>query len=555
MNRNSETYFSSVPTVEMQRSTFDLSHESLTTFNVGDLTPLCAPIEVYPGDTFEIATSKVVRLQTLMHPIFGALYFDVYWFFVPNRLVHDNWPGVMGENLTGAWAPSVEYSTPLIQLDFSTDEETKSVDLSEYGYGTVIDHYGIPHVDGLRVNALPIRGYHLIWNEYFRDQNLQDPLNIYTGDATKYTQTVSALEETYLPLRKAGRLHDYFSSALPAPQKALNPVNIPISGSLPVVTTTDYHNQDTPVALAYDFLDSSTAVRYLHKASDTNAVELITSPALALNSYPINLWAELIPGVGNDAQGLVATIDDLRTAFAIQRMLERDCFGSRYRELILAHFSVATGDARMQVPEYLGGNRITLNISQVVNSAESETAQLGNLGAFSHTVDVHGDFVKSFVEHGFIHCLGVVRYPNVYAQGLQRLWSRSGRYSYYWPSLAFIGAQAIANKEIFAQGNAEDDGVFGYQEAWADLRMIPNQVSGLFRPYVDGSLDSWTLSDDYDTLPTLSAGWIESNHEIVDRALAVTSQLSDQILGDFWFDVKATRVLPMFSMPGLVDHF
>lgn len=533
----------------MQRSTFDLSHESLTTFNVGDLTPLCAPIEVYPGDTFEIATSKVVRLQTLMHPIFGALYFDVYWFFVPNRLVHDNWPGVMGENLTGPWAPEIEYSTPTISFE-RTEKSLRANSIC----GNLYDHYGIPTENsGFEINALPIRGYHLIWNEYFRDQNLQDPINIYKGDASR-SAFGDELSETYGYCRKAARLHDYFSSALPAPQKALNPVNIPMSGSLPVVSRIDSHDQLDPIG-AYWSDGSVGAVPSVFIKGASNAVKYDDSLSVVNALYPTNLWAEYVPGISDSSQGLTATIDDLRTAFAIQRMLERDCFGSRYRELILAHFSVATGDARMQVPEYLGGNRITLNISQVVNSAESETAALGNLGAFSHTVDVHGDFVKSFVEHGFIHCLGVVRYPNVFGQGLQRLWSRSGRFSYYWPSLAFIGAQAIYNKEIFLQGNAEDNEVFGYQEAWADLRMIPNQVSGLFRPYVDGSLDSWTLSDDYDTLPTLSAGWIESNHEIVDRALAVTSQLSDQVLGDFWFDVKATRVLPMFSMPGLVDHF
>lgn len=547
MNRNSETYFSSVPTVEMQRSTFDLSHESLTTFNVGDLVPLTGPIEVYPGDTFEIATSKVVRLQTLLHPIFGALYFDVYWFFVPNRLVHDNWSGVMGENLTGPWAPSVEYSTPLIA--FESNDPPAKISSDFYGYGTIPDHYGVPQYPNIKVNALPIRGYHLIWNEYFRDQNLQDPLNIYKGDATKYFQAVNALEETYLLPRKAARLHDYFSSALPAPQKALNPVNIPMSGQLPVVSGLS-HDQDTPVPTVFSNGESTSGQLYFGAGS---SVSWTAEPGSGM--YPTNLWAELIPGVGSDAQGLVATIDDLRTAFAIQRMLERDCFGSRYRELILAHFSVSTGDARMQVPEYLGGNRITLNISQVVNSTESDNANLGNLGAFSHTVDVHGDFVKSFVEHGFLHCVGVVRYPNVYGQGLQRLWSRSGRYSYYWPSLAFIGAQAIANKEICASGTYLDDEVFGYQEAWADLRMIPNQVSGLFRPYVDGNLSSWTLVDEYSDMPVLSSEWIESNKNIVDRALAVTSEVSDQVLGDFWFDVKATRVLPMFSMPGLVDHF
>lgn len=543
-----------MPNIEMQRSTFDLSHSSITTFNVGDLIPLTKPIEVYPGDTFEITTTKIVRLQTLLSPFFGALYLDVYWFYVPNRIVHDNWPGVMGENMTGPWAPSVSYTTPLIQSGSSG-----------FDVGSIEDHYGLPvGVGPVKVNALPIRGYGSIWDNYFRSQDLQYPLNIYKGDATKYTTASDPLAETNMTPRKACRMHDYFSSCQPAPLKALNPVLIPMSGAIPVVTKTDAHDQDTPIATQYKFTSSTVVPRYLHMdANDFNA-DWQTTPSNTHASYPTNLWAEVIPGLGTQ-QGVVATINDLRTAFQIQRMLERDAMsGSRYRETILAHFSVSTGDARMQIPEYLGGNRCTLNIQQVVNNSESSSYKLGNIGAMSHTVDSHADFIKSFVEHGFLHCLGVVRFSNDYAQGMDRLWFRSDRYSYYWPSLAFIGAQAVKNKEIFTQGNSVvdsqgdivDDQVFGYQEAWAELRQIPNQVSALMRPQVTGTLASWNLADDYgSTLPTLSDGWIKSDETTVDRVLAVKSTTSDQLFGNFYFDIKATRVLPMFSVPGLVDHF
>lgn len=548
---NSETYFSEMPTVEMQRSTFDLSHSSITTFNVGDVIPLTKPIEVYPGDTFEVETTKVVRLQTLLSPFFGALYLDVYWFFVPNRIVHDNWPGVMGENMTGPWAPSVSYTTPQIQSGSNG-----------FDVGSIEDHYGLPvGVGPVKVNALPIRGYACIWDNYFRSQDLQYPLNIYKGDATKYTTALDPLAETNMTPRKACRMHDYFSSCQPAPLKALNPVLIPMSGAIPVVTKTDAHDQDTPISMAMN-IGTLTGDRYAYGSSGN--VCYSQNAAESTSIYPTNLWAEVIPGLGTQ-QGVVATINDLRTAFQIQRMLERDAMsGSRYRETILAHFSVSTGDARMQIPEYLGGNRCTLNVQQVVNNSESASYKLGNTGAMSHTVDSNADFIKSFVEHGYLHCLGVVRFSNDYAQGMDRLWSRSDRYSYYWPSLAFIGAQAVKNKEIYTQGSLVldpstneivDDQVFGYQEAWSELRQIPNQVSALMRPQVTGSLAVWNLADDYSTLPTLSDGWIKSDEKTVDRVLAVKSNTSDQLLGNFYFDIKATRVLPMFSVPGLVDHF
>lgn len=547
MSRNSETYFSQVPTVEMQRSTFDLSHEVQTTFNVGDLICLdCC--EVYPGDTFEVSTTKVVRLQTLLNPIFGNLYLDVYHFFVPNRIVQDNWPAVMGENMTGAWAPQVEVVTPKIK---STNPIAR---------GSIEDYYGLPvgTFDSIEFNALPIRGYHLIWSEFFRDENLQDPLNIYKGDATKSLRAINAtddLSELVQKPRKAARLHDYFSSCLPAPLKSNEPVNIPMSGRIPVIAGDIHDAQSGKLAFGSTGTVDGTFLGY----SSGTTPSLTYAPNPGQTTYPSNLWADFSAVPGSDLitdYGITATINDLRLAFQIQKMLERDAFGgSRYRELILSHFSVSTGDARMQIPEYLGGSRFTLNISQVVNSSEDGSHPLGNLGALSHTVESHGDYIKSFVEHGFVHTLAVVRYENLYANGLERFWSRSDRYSYYWPSLAFIGNMAVLNKEIDFTGESTDDEVFGYQEAWADLRTRPNKATSLMRPGVSGSLASWNLADDYASQPILSAGWIESNKDVVDRTLAVTSAVSDQIFCDVWFDVKATRVLPMFSIPGLIDHF
>lgn len=547
MSRNSETYFSQVPTVEMQRSTFDLSHEVQTTFNVGDLICLdCC--EVYPGDTFEVSTTKVVRLQTLLNPIFGNLYLDVYHFFVPNRIVQDNWPAVMGENMTGAWAPQVEVVTPKIK---STNPIAR---------GSIEDYYGLPvgTFDSIEFNALPIRGYHLIWSEFFRDENLQDPLNIYKGDATKSLRAINAtddLSELVQKPRKAARLHDYFSSCLPAPLKSNEPVNIPMSGRIPVIAGDIHDAQSGKLAFGSTGTVDGTFLGY--STGTTPSLTYAANPGQT--TYPSNLWADFSAVPGSDLitdYGITATINDLRLAFQIQKMLERDAFGgSRYRELILSHFSVSTGDARMQIPEYLGGSRFTLNISQVVNSSEDGSHPLGNLGALSHTVESHGDYIKSFVEHGFVHTLAVVRYENLYANGLERFWSRSDRYSYYWPSLAFIGNMAVLNKEIDFTGESTDDEVFGYQEAWADLRTRPNKATSLMRPGVSGSLASWNLADDYASQPILSAGWIESNKDVVDRTLAVTSAVSDQIFCDVWFDVKATRVLPMFSIPGLIDHF
>lgn len=548
MNRNVESHFSQTPQVEMPRSTFDRSSTHQTTFNVGDLIPFYVD-EVYPGDTFKVTTNKVIRLQTLLNPLMDTLYADTYYFFVPNRIVDDNWSGVMGENLTGAWAPSTSYSTPVIGVN-STDQKILS--------GTIEDYMGIPvGINSLEFNALPIRGYHLIWNDFFRDENLQAPLNIYKGDAKKYLNAGSAtddLSEKYPWPRKAARYHDYFSSCLPTPSKGPD-VLIPFSGQLPVVTTTTDHGQTTPVGML--LMDKNNAIRYPYlSTASPSAVDVYSTAQTSRNFYyPTNLWATTLEtGIGTS--GLSATINDLREAFAIQRLYERDAIGgSRYIELLKSHFGVTSPDARLQRPEYLGGNRIALNVHQVVNNSESSSYALGNLGAMSHTVDMHEDFVKSFVEHGFVIGLIVVRYQNTYAQGMERFWSRTDRFSYYWPAMSRLGNQAVKNKEIYAQGTSADNQVFGYQEAWAELRYKPNRVSGEMRPGITGSLATWNLADYYTSQPYLSAGWIESNKDIVDRTLAVQSSTSNQVLADIYVKNIATRVLPMYSIPGLIDHF
>lgn len=562
MNRNVESYFSLAPQVAKPRSTFDRSHDIQTTFNVGDLIVLdCS--EVYPGDTFKVRTAKNIRLQTLLNPLFGTLYLDTYHFFVPDRIEYDHSEELFGENKTSPWVTSTQYVTPKITVN-ATDKE--------FLLGSIADYFGLPvGVDKLSVNAIPFRAYHDIWDTYFRDQNTQQPLNIYKGAATKALNAGSASDdysELYPWPRKACRYHDYFSSCTPAPQKGPS-VTIPLGTVAPVYSTdtfTPYYSDplmtDLTVSGMVGYVAAGVSGTSTKEAGIRAKSALPSNGGLADASVfghspgttsvydftPLNLWADL----GTSA---AASINDLRQAFQIQKMYELDTFGTRYYEILRNHFGITSPDSRLQRPEYLGGNRIALNVHQVVNSAESSSYDLGNLGAMSHTVDLHDDYVKSFVEHGFCICVAVVRYENVFSQGIERFWSRDDRFSYYWPSLAHLGNMSVKNREIYAQGTTKDDEVFGYQEAWADLRYANSKCTSLMRPGVSGSLAAWNLCDYYTSLPTLSAGWIESDKGIVDRTLAVTSSVSNQILLECHFDMKCTRVLPMYSMPGLIDHF
>lgn len=566
MNRNVESHFALNPTnIDIRRSTFDRSHSLKTSFNVGDIVPFFLD-EVLPGDTFNVDTSKVVRLQTLLTPVMDNIYLDTYFFFVPNRLTWSHWKQFNGENTESAWIPQTEYEIPQI---------TAPAD-SGWSVGTIADYLGVPTgVPALSVSALPFRAYALVMNEWFRDENLSDPLVVPVDDATVAgvnTGTfVTDVAKGGLPY-KAAKYHDYFTSCLPSPQKGPD-VLIPsaTSGVFPVVTRSDLiPDSDSPSSLyalfgqGYNVENNQRVTGTLSAATNPNNGGFISgsSPVLGSSSLtsfvPLNLWAESSGGLG-------ASINQLRMAFQIQKLYEKDARGgSRYIEILKSHFGVTSPDARLQRPEYLGGNRVPININQVVQqsgTAAGETAQ-GTVTGMSVTTDTHSDFTKSFTEHGFVIGVMVARYDHTYQQGLERFWSRKDRFDYYWPVFANIGEQAVKNKEIFAQGPAVkdsagaviDDQVFGYQEAWADYRYKPSRVTGEMRSQYAQSLDVWHLADDYTALPALSDSWIREDKTNVDRVLAVTSSVSNQLFADIYIKNRTTRPMPMYSIPGLIDH-
>lgn len=571
MNRNVESHFALNPTsLDISRSRFDRSHSVKTSFNVGQIVPFYVD-EVLPGDTFSVDTSKVVRLQTLITPIMDNIYLDTYYFFVPNRLTWEHWRQFNGENTESPWIPAVEYEVPQV---------TSPAD--GWQVGTIADYMGIPTgIPNLSVNALPFRAYALIMNEWFRDENLSDPLNVPVDDKTVvgsngdlFISDVAKGGKPYI----AAKYHDYFTSALPSPQKGPD-VIIPVAqaGNLPVVTLPDQNSLSLyQASLGWQNRGSSSipthgsqgafALAFPHL--DDNHPDLSRTALLggtynannaAVDMVPSNLWAL------QSGDAAVATINQLRMAFQIQKLYEKDARGgTRYIEILKTHFGVTSPDARLQRPEYLGGNRVPININQIVQQSATEAGSTpqGTPTGLSLTSDNHSDFTKSFVEHGFIIGVMVSRYDHTYQQGLERFWSRRDRFDYYWPVFANIGEQAIKNKEIYAQGAAVkdsagaviDDQVFGYQEAWADYRYKPNHVTGEMRSQYAQSLDVWHLADDYAQLPALSDEWIREDATNVDRVLAVTSKVSNQLFADIYINNRCTRPMPMYSIPGLIDH-
>jgi hypothetical protein len=569
MNRNVESHFALNPTnIDIRRSTFDRSHSLKTSFNVGDIVPFFVD-EVLPGDTFNVDTSKVVRLQTLLTPVMDNIYLDTYFFFVPNRLTWSHWKQFNGENTESAWIPQTEYEIPQITAPAS----------GGWSVGTIADYLGVPTgVPNLSVSALPFRAYALIMNEWFRDENLSDPLVVPVDDATVAgvnTGTfVTDVCKGGLPY-KAAKYHDYFTSCLPSPQKGPD-VTIPVAeaGNYAVVGN----------GKGFALTDGSLLLPLIGNGTDGLATGDSGDFGKSLGTVSTSQWFSSRPVIGVPTQsqlgsdlsnsGLIAistgnaqaaTINQLRMAFQIQKLYEKDARGgSRYIEILKSHFGVTSPDARLQRPEYLGGNRVPININQVVQqsaTASGETAQ-GTVTGMSVTTDTHSDFTKSFTEHGFVIGVMVARYDHTYQQGLERFWSRKDRFDYYWPVFANIGEQAVKNKEIFAQGPAIkdsagaviDDQVFGYQEAWADYRYKPSRVTGEMRSQYAQSLDVWHLADDYSALPMLSDSWIREDKTNVDRVLAVTSAVSNQLFADIYIKNRTTRPMPMYSIPGLIDH-
>lgn len=558
MNRNTEMHFSQNPTnIDIPRSKFNRSHDYKTTFNTGDLIPIYVD-EVLPGDTMTIDMASIVRMATPITPVMDNAFMDVYFFQVPNRLVWEHWREFMGENRLTHWEQPTEYEIPQIKAP-----------AGGWAKGTIADYMGIPtKVSNISINALPFRAYGLIWNEWFRDENLSDPVMV-NMDETTLTGSNGSTATTDVQLggmpAKVAKYHDYFTSALPAPQKGpsillplgeaapvwAGPNNINDIANIPSQNSINMLLRNNTILSAgkHDIFTTSdgTSTQGGYPMHTSTATETATGTTQTL--FPINLYADL-------AQASGATINQLRQAFAVQRMYEKDARGgTRYVEMIKAHFGVTSPDGRQQRPEYLGGFRKRIGMDQVVQTSSTDTTSpQGNTGAYSLTVQSGSLFTKSFTEHSYIIGLLCVRTEHTYQQGINKMFSRKARTDFYFPSLANIGEQAILNKEIYAQGTEADEEAFGYQEAWADMRYFPSIVTGAMRSNYAQSLDIWHYADYYQSQPILGDTWIKETKENVNRTIAVQDELEDQFIADIHFSLEMARPMPLYSIPGLLDH-
>lgn len=561
LNRNAESHFALAPMdLDIGRSVFDRSSGHKTTFNTGDLIPIYLD-EVLPGDTFSMDMGMACRMATPIFPVMDNLSLDIQFYFVPNRLVWDHWAEFLGENNTTAWEQQTQYTIPQIEAPENGWTE-----------GTIADYMGIPtKVDGISVNAMPFRAYCKVWNDWWRDENLKQPAMINMDETTETGSNgnnyITDAQLGGMPL-KAAKWHDYFTSALPEPQKGDAVMlglgagfmggDFPVIGNGNVLSYTD-GTKDYGMYAFPSTGSTASSVYYttelVNKPVGTSGSAQAGSPGqqkgLGISTENSGLIAR-IPAQENTS-GLI-TINELRQAFAIQRMFEKDARGgTRLTEILKVHFGVTSPDARLQRAEYLGGTRVPINIDQVLQTSSTDnTSPQGNTAAYSLTNFAGNMFTHSFVEHGWIIGVAVARTNHTYQQGIERMWSRKTRFDYYWPTFANLGEQAILNKEIYAQGTEDDEKAFGYQEAWAEYRYKTDRVSGLFRSNANGTLDSWHFADNYEELPLLSSTWIDETDVNVDRTIAVPSE--PQFIADFYFRNMASRPMPLYSVPGLIDH-
>ena len=510
--------FSQVPKAQIQRSSFNRSHTHKTTFNGGQLIPILCD-EALPGDSFNLKLTAFARLATPIFPIMDNLYLDTHFFSVPVRLLWDNWEKFNGAQTNPG--DSTDYQVPTVTTT------------TGWGNGTLSDHMGIPtEVPGLTVNALHHRAQALIWNEWFRDQNLQDSIPVPTNDGPD-----NPLAEHVNILQRRGKRHDYFTSALPWPQKGPG-VELNLGTSAPIHTA-DTAEGDS-VGIFSDFSQQNIDLNPV-----AGSFNIITNPSQTPDSL---MYADL-------TEATSITINSLRQSFQIQKMYERDASGgTRYTEVILSHFLVSSPDARLQRPEYLGGGTTPINIKTVAQTQSSEptTTPQGTLAGYgTGTIHGHG-FNKSFTEHCILIGFISARADLTYQQGLDRMWSRSTRFDFYWPALAHLGEQEIKNKEIMAQGTPDDELVFGYQERYAEYRYKNSLITGKFRSNDSESLDAWHLSQDFGSLPTLNDTFIKDTPPI-NRVIAVPSE--PHFLLDMYFDMRCARPMPLYGTPGNVDRF
>lgn len=557
MNRETIEHFGAIPKIHTERSRFDRSHSHSTSFNDGEIIPIYVD-EILPGDTVDMDVAEVVRMATPIYPVMDNMIMDIMFFFVPNRLLWEHWEEFWGQN-DDPWIQQQEYEIPQIEAPNGGWET-----------GTIADYMGIAtYVDNKSVNALFFRAYAKIWSDWFRDENLKSASHVYLDDTTRTGSNggnyVTDPELGGKPL-KAAKLHDRFTSCLPNPQRG-PAVSVPLGSTAPLKSKNEnidfrihdpngYYTDQYAVLQNEYIMTSGTPVNLVVKQGNSASSDIPAGYRVALNDG--NFYTDL-----RDATA--STISQLRTAFAIQKYYENaGRGGTRYIEYLRSVFGVESSDARLQRSEYLGGQRIPINMDQIVQtSATDAVTPQGNTAGLSVTAHSDSYFTKSFEEHGILIGVAVTRTEKTYQQGIHKKFLRKKWTDFYNPFFAFLSEQGIKNEEIYAQGddvldrngNIIDKQIFGYQEAWAEYRSGENRVSGMMRSNTPGGgLDAWHYADNYNALPTLGSTWIDEDKSVVDRTIAVQSQRAHQLIGDFYFKTKYTRPMPVYSIPGLIDH-
>lgn len=534
--------FTMIPSAEIPRSSFDVQTTHKTAFDSGYLIPIYED-EVLPGDSFSLNMTAFVRLSTPIVPVMDNLHIETFWFFAPLRLLWTNFVKFMGEQ-----------DNPGDSISYTIPQQVSPA--GGYAIGSLQDYFGLPTVGQMgggatySHNALFTRAYNLTWNQWFRDENLQNSITVDKGDGPDATPSTNYV------LRRRGKRKDYFTGALPWPQKGATAVSLPLGTSAPVKTNTTELVSGAQQPMIYrNVSGAAIASSNLLGAQVTTGHAFLSSTAGAASNtvYPSNLYADL-------STATAATINQIRQAFQTQRLLERDARGgTRYTEIVRSHFKVVSPDARLQRVEYLGGGHSPILIAPIPQTSQTGltggTTPLGNLAATgAGTIRGHG-FTQSFTEHGIIIGLASVRADLNYQQGVRKMWNRLTRLDHYMPVFSHLGEQAVLNREIYADGSATDTQVWGYQEAWSEYRYHPSKITGLFRSTAAATIDIWHLAQRFTGLPTLNNTFIQDTPPL-QRVLAVgAGAAGKELFGDFFFNVRKARPMPMFSVPGMIDHF